>query len=46
MVDGNYVYMTISKFETINYYNQIYPTLNGKKGILYLDSGNHFQEFK
>lgn len=46
MIDGNYVYMTISKFETLNYYNQIYPTLNGKKGTLYLDSGNHFQEFK
>lgn len=46
MIDGNYVYMTISKFESINYYNEIYPTLNGKKGTLYLDSGNHFQEFK
>ena len=24
-------------------YNEIYPTLEGKKGILYLDSGNHFE---
>lgn len=46
MIDGNYVYLTISKFDSINYYNEIYPTLEGKKGTLYLDSGNHFQEFK
>lgn len=44
MIDGNYVYLTITKFESINYYNEIYPTLEGKKGILYLDSGNHFQK--
>jgi len=46
MCDGNYVYVTISKFDSLNYYNDIYPTLEGKKGILYLDSGNHFQEIK
>ncbi len=46
MVDGNYVYTTLSKFKSVNYYNEIYPTLEGKKGILYLDSGNHFQEIK
>jgi cell division septal protein FtsQ len=46
MVDGNYVYATVSKFDLINYYNEIYPTLEGKKGTLFLDSGNHFQEFK
>lgn len=46
MIDGNYVYVTITKFESLNYYNEIYPTLEGKKGILYLDSGNHFQEIK
>ena len=46
MVDGNYVYITITKFNSLNYYNDIYPTLEGKKGILYLDSGNHFQEIK
>ncbi len=44
MVDGNYIYITITKFNSLNYYNDIYPTLEGKKGILYLDSGNHFQE--
>lgn len=46
MVDGNYVYTTLPKFKSVNYYNDIYPTLEGKKGILYLDSGNHFQEIK
>lgn len=46
MSDGNYVYTTITKLEALNYYNEIYPTLEGKKGILYLDSGNHFQEIK
>ncbi len=43
MNDGNYVYVTISKLNLINSYNEIYPTLEGKKGILYLDSGNHFE---
>jgi len=43
MSDGNYVYVTLSKMNLINSYNEIYPTLEGKKGILYLDSGNHFQ---
>lgn len=46
MIDGNYVYATLTKFDSLNYYNDIYPTLDGKKGILYLDSGNHFQEIK
>ena len=43
MNDGNSVYVTITRFELINKYNEIYPTLGGKKGILYLDSGNHFE---
>lgn len=46
MIDGNYVYITVTKMDSLNYYNEIYPTLMGKKGTLYLDSGNHFQEFK
>ena len=45
MIDGNYVYITITKMDSLNYYNEIYPTLEGKKGVLYLDSGNHFQAF-
>ena len=43
MSDTNYVYITLSKISLINSYNEIYPTLEGKKGILYLDSGNHFE---
>lgn len=43
MIDGNYVYITLSKIELINSYSEIYPTLEGNKGVLYLDSGNHFE---
>lgn len=43
MSDGNYVYLTLTKFEHINYYEQVLEKLDGRKGILYLDSGNHFQ---
>lgn len=44
MNDGNYVYVTLSKFNKINDYNNISKTLNDKKGILYLDYGNYFLE--
>lgn len=43
MNDGNYVYLTITKFKQINYYEDVLKSLNGRKGILYLDSGNHFK---
>lgn len=43
MNDGNSVYLTLTKFEMINYYNKVIPQLEGRKGILYLDSGNHFK---
>lgn len=43
MNDGNYVYVTLSKITLINSYNEILPTLDNNKGILYLDSGNHFE---
>lgn len=43
MNDGNYVYLTLTKFKQINYYEDVLEKLKGKKGILYLDSGNHFQ---
>ena len=46
MFDGNYVYITLTKMDSLDYYNDIYPTLEGKKGIIYLDSGNHFVELK
>ncbi len=43
MNDGNLVYLTLTKFSQINYYEDVLDQLEGKKGILYLDSGNHFQ---
>lgn len=43
MNDGNYVYLTLTKFKQINYYEDVLKELKDKKGILYLDSGNHFQ---
>lgn len=43
MDDGNSVYLTLTKFKMINYYNDVLKQLEGKKGILYLDSGNHFK---
>lgn len=43
MNDGNYVYLTLYTFSKINKYDEILPTLEKKKGILYLDSGNYFE---
>ncbi len=43
MNDGNIVYVTLSRIELINSYNEVYPTLEDSKGILHLDSGNHFE---
>lgn len=43
MDDGNSVYFTLTKFEMINYYNEVLGQLEGRRGILYLDSGNHFK---
>ena len=43
MDDGNMVYVTLTKFENINYYNDVLSQLEEHKGILYLDSGNHFE---
>jgi len=41
MKDGNYVYITLTKIEEVNKYLDILSTLENKKGILYLDSGNY-----
>lgn len=43
MNDGNYIYLTLYTFEKVNTYKEILPTLENKKGILYLDSGNYFE---
>ena len=46
MNDGNYVYITTTRLNNINKYDEVLLELEGKKGILYLDSGNHFQAFE
>jgi len=43
MNDGNLVYVTLSKIEKVNKYNSIYSSLEGKKGIIYLDSGDYVE---
>lgn len=43
MDDGNMVYLTLTKFDMLNYYNDVLSQLENKHGILYLDNGNHFQ---
>lgn len=43
MSDGNMVYITLPKAENLNRYNDIKKELEGKKGVLYLDSGNYFE---
>ena len=43
MNDENYVYVTLTKLELLNKYNEAVTKLEGKKGILYLDSGSYFE---
>lgn len=43
MNDDNVVYITLNKIEKINKYNSIYSSLNDKKGIIYLDSGDYVE---
>lgn len=45
MNDGNYVYLTLYKFNNMNKYLNIIKTFENKKGILYLDSGEYFDVF-
>ena len=45
MNDGNYVYLTLNKFLSINKYIDMIKSFNNKKGILYLDSGEYFDVF-
>lgn len=46
MKDGNYVYITLTKIKNINKYDEILPSLEQKKGTLYLDSGQYFEIFR
>ena len=43
MNDGNYVYITLLKSSSLNEYVNIIKNFKGKKGILYLDSGEYFK---
>lgn len=43
MNDGNQVYLTLSKFSSLDNYLTIIKEFNNKKGILYLDSGEYFE---
>ncbi len=43
MNDGNYVYLTLSRFNKINHYLEIIKEFDNKKGVLYLDSGEYFK---
>lgn len=43
MNDGNYVYVNLDKFESINKYFEMSTKFNNHKGILYLDSGEYFK---
>lgn len=43
MDDGNYVYLTVNKLDNLNSYLTIVQKFEGKKGILYLDSGEYFK---
>jgi len=45
MNDGNYVYLTLNKFLSINKYLNMVKSFDNKKGILYLDSGEYFDIF-
>lgn len=46
MNDGNYVYITTTKLSNIDKYESVLIQLEGKKGTIYLDSGNHFEIFQ
>lgn len=43
MNDGNSVYITLSKIEKINKYSSISSQMEGKNGIIYLDSGDYIE---
>ena len=43
MIDSNYVYITLSKIDKLNKYNSILQSMENKKGIIYLDSGDYVE---
>lgn len=46
MNDGNYVYINLKRFNLVNNYLTIISNFKDEKGIIYLDSGSHFEIFK
>lgn len=46
MNDGNYVYLTLYKFTSVNKYIDMIKSFDNKKGILHLDSGEYFEIFE
>lgn len=43
MNDGNSVYITLSKINKLNKYSSIVSQMEGKNGIIYLDSGDYIE---
>ena len=43
MNDGNVVHVTLTKIDNLNKYNDIKDELGGKRGTIYLDSGNYVE---
>ena len=43
MNDGNFVYVNLDRFTSIDRYYDMIVNFNGHKGILYLDSGEYFK---
>lgn len=46
MNDGNHIYINTNRLLNINKYESVLEQLEGQKGIIYLDSGNHFEAFE
>lgn len=43
MDDGNLVYVTLTKIDKLNKYNDIKDKMENKKGVIYLDSGDYVE---
>jgi len=43
MDDGNEVYITLTKIDKLNKYNEIVEKMDGSHGIVYLDSGDYIE---
>jgi len=43
MNDGNSIYVTLKKIEKLNRYSSIVSQMEGKNGIIYLDSGDYIE---